>query len=317
MFTAIADRLSVAPLLATSIALGLSMAAIDGPALTEEVSWLGCWQTADAGQTIMFEKDRCAWLRNGKPSFYRTEYSAEGARIETWARITDLKLRMDGEALFMDGPRGQVELERTSKVPSKLRVEPYELPADIEVDEGLAAAVLEDLRERSREDQRVRSGGRTSVDAGEMMRVDADNTEFLLIMIEEIGWIDATRFGSEASDAAFLLVQHSGDIRLMRTALPLVEADVEAGKLNGQAFALLHDRCQLNLGYRQRYGSQIGIMPDGRSVLMPMEDPDGVDARRAALGMGPLAEYLAHFTGDDGVPVMSLEEALASDRASD
>ena len=60
--------------------------------------------------------------------------------------------------------------------------------------------------------------------------------------MKEHGWIDAGRFGSAASKAACVIVQHSGDVSMMMAALPEIEKDVKARQLDGQAFALLNDR---------------------------------------------------------------------------
>ena len=62
--------------------------------------------------------------------------------------------------------------------------------------------------------------------------VDADNTAWLREQMRELGWIDASRFGPDASFAAFLIVQHSQDLPLMLAALPEIEADVRAKRFN-------------------------------------------------------------------------------------
>jgi hypothetical protein len=48
------------------------------------------------------------------------------------------------------------------------------------------------------------------------------------------------------------------------------------------------------LGKRQIYGSQVSLGPQG-SYVLPLEDPDNVDKRRAAVGLPPIAEYLKHY----------------------
>ena len=46
----------------------------------------------------------------------------------------------------------------------------------------------------------------------------------------------------------------------------------------------------------QRYGSQLMDGPGGELVVAPMEAPEEVDERRAALGLETLAEYLSRFS---------------------
>ena len=117
-----------------------------------------------------------------------------------------------------------------------------------------------------------------------------------------MGWIDVDRFGSPAANAAFLLAQHSLDVRLMRAALPFLEKDKAPAKLGGEAYALLFDRLQILLGEKQRFGTQVDTM-GGWPQASPLEDPEGVDERRLALGMLPLARYLKVFGGDGQVRV--------------
>ncbi|MCS6883729.1 MAG: hypothetical protein NZU74_20615, partial [Chloroflexaceae bacterium] len=61
-----------------------------------------------------------------------------------------------------------------------------------------------------------------------------------------------------------------------------------------QDLAYLTDRVRFNTGQPQVYGTQVLII-DGRVTLKPIEDEANVDARRAAVGLLPLAEYVAHI----------------------
>lgn len=262
----------------------------------------GCWLEEGGTRALLLEEARAGWLREGKPSFSRAQFTERGATLETWGRETVFELTLDGERLHVISAELDLWMTRAERVPEALLVSPYELPEDVDVDEGLVAELTLDLLQRRAEDQRVRRDMDSASSPDEMQRVDADNTEFLRGLIAELGWIDATRFGAQASDAAFLMVQHTSDLRLMRTALPHIERDVRAGLIGGQNYALLFDRLQLNLGYLQRYGSQLGTH-DGVSRLMPCEDIERIDELRAEMGLGPLGEYLDYFREEGGDPI--------------
>ncbi len=168
------------------------------------------------------------------------------------------------------------------------------------------AKIRSELRDREDSDQKARTGG------GNMDKVDRDNTEWLKSLTRKVGWIDATRFGSEAAMAAFLIVQHSDDDALMAAALPDIEKDVKAKRLpDGQAYALLYDRIQVYKGEKQRYGSQIGVL-NGELVVLPLEDRKKVDAWREELGMPPLSEYLKMF----GRKVRFIDDASAANKVN-
>lgn len=173
---------------------------------------------------------------------------------------------------------------------------------------AMAAERLQELRadlsRRGEVDQEVRKPfstpeGPTPEEQERMRDIDADNVKFLKGRVAEVGWIDADRFGKEASEAAWLIVQHSGDLALMKAVLPWIEKEVEATGENGSAYALLFDRSQIWLGEKQRYGSQIFYGPEGMFVA-PLEDPENVDKRRAKLGMEPLADYKERFVERNG-----------------
>ena len=77
---------------------------------------------------------------------------------------------------------------------------------------------------------------------------------------------------------------------------------MKAGRLSPQNFALLYDRTEIIQGGKQRYGTQ--IMKDEKTgdwVVGRLEDPEHVDERRKAIGLGPLKEYLERF--EDGVKI--------------
>lgn len=127
-----------------------------------------------------------------------------------------------------------------------------------------------------------------------MDAVDRQNQAALLEMVPPEGWFHRSRYGSEASEAAFLIVQHGG-VELWRRFVPVLEPLVPIGEIEGAMFALMFDRLALAEGRPQRYGSQM-ICEDGQFRVGPLEDPEGVDARRESVGLGPLAEYEAIFS---------------------
>lgn len=186
------------------------------------------------------------------------------------------------------------ELERNAPPPPP-DVVPLTLGSRREVTSDEVGKIRDELARRREVDQAVR---RDRSRRGEMAKVDADNTAYIKELVKDVGWIDVARFGRGSADAAFLLVQHSGDLPLMLAALPAIEKDVRAGHADGQNFALLYDRTQLMSGGMQRYGTQVTQTEDGKLVVRKLEDPDNVDARRQELGMRPLREYLALFGRD-------------------
>lgn len=191
-------------------------------------------------------------------------------------------------------------------IPDELLQKPLALgttkPSELKIKE-----IQDELAKRHAEDQAIQRA--YYKDPNPKRREEADevmsnNTAYLLELVKEFGWIDVERFGVEASSSAFLIVQHSGHIPMMRAALPAIEEDVKAKKLGSAApYALLYDRLALQLGGKQRYGSQTCRDAHGDQVVRPLENPGKVDDFRKELGLVPLAEYLSFWEKKFGVKV--------------
>lgn len=127
--------------------------------------------------------------------------------------------------------------------------------------------------------------------------IDTANQEALLAMLPPEGWFPISRYGREAAKSAFLIVQHS-EPALWHRFLPVIEGMVMHGEAEGPAYALMYDRLALKEGRPQRYGSQMSCSDGRYAPTEPLEDRANLDARRAALGLKPYAEYLRMFDGD-------------------
>src|SRR5262249_16307334 len=121
-------------------------------------------------------------------------------------------------------------------------------------------------------------------------KVDAENRDYFLHLIQEVGWLDVARFGTRTSVVAALFVKHIYRMPLNLAALPYVEHDLKATG-DGEAYAILYDDTQLHLGRKQRYGTQIAEDANGDPYVLPLEQPERVDKLRKEIGQPPLATY--------------------------
>jgi hypothetical protein len=118
------------------------------------------------------------------------------------------------------------------------------------------------------------------------------NREYLKRLIGEFGWIDIHRFGPEGSGNAIVLAQHSEDLSLMVTILPLVAKDYKNSSGDPVMYAILYDALQFRLGRKQRFGTQTGLDSEGDPMVLPLEDAAKVEQFRKEIGLPPLGEYL-------------------------
>jgi len=126
-----------------------------------------------------------------------------------------------------------------------------------------------------------------------MHKIDSVNLGFVDRIIKKFGWPGKSMVGEDASVAAWLVIQHSGDVQTMRKYMPLMKEAAEEGELDWDMFALYVDRVKMLSNENQIYGSQI-IYNEAkkRMELYPVEDIKNVDNRRESVGLGPLKDYL-------------------------
>ncbi len=149
----------------------------------------------------------------------------------------------------------------------------------------------------------------------EMEAVHRRNAARLLEIVEDVGWPGSSLVGAEGAEAAWLIVQHAiGDPPLQRRCLPLLEAAAETGEAPRWQAAYLDDRIRVLEGRKQRFGTQMDAAPDGEPVPFPIEDPEGVDQRRAAIGLEPLAERVAKA---ERIPAMDARQRREWERERD
>ena len=115
----------------------------------------------------------------------------------------------------------------------------------------------------------------------------------LAALIDAHGWPGRSRVGEASARAAWLILQHAiANPPLMRRGLTLLRGEASEGEVSQLEVAMLEDRICTFEGRPQRYGTQFDWDEHGRWSPLPLEDPAGVDARRRAIGLGPLAQDL-------------------------
>ncbi|MFR9799234.1 DUF6624 domain-containing protein [Streptomyces sp. MS06] len=149
-----------------------------------------------------------------------------------------------------------------------------------------------EFHRRAEQDQAARRRALEGGDGRELVRIDADNTAWLKRVVEEHGWPGITLVGEQGADEAWLLAQHADAAPgFQRRVLDLLRGAVEAGEALPCHLAYLTDRVRVAAGEPQVYGTQYTSDPNGNPRPLPVTEPDRLDARRAAAGLEPAAEY--------------------------
>lgn len=119
------------------------------------------------------------------------------------------------------------------------------------------------------------------------------HTAKLKAMVHTHGWPKISEVGEEASQGAWLLVQHADDDRSwQQEALKLMEPLVAQGEIKGSDVAYLKDRLSVAEHQPQPYGTQGQCGSSGTWQPFAIEDPAGVDQRRLAMKMQTLQDYI-------------------------
>jgi hypothetical protein len=123
-------------------------------------------------------------------------------------------------------------------------------------------------------------------------KIDKRNIKRLEEIINRYGWPTKSMVGKEASEWAFFIVQHA-DHAYMKKYFPLLKAAAARNEARRDHAAMMEDRILMGEGKKQIYGT--GLKTDDVTKelkLWPIENEEEVDARRASVGLPPMAEYL-------------------------
>ena len=132
-----------------------------------------------------------------------------------------------------------------------------------------------------------------------MAALDLRNTQGVLAIVDQYGWPKPQLVGPDGVEAVLLIVQHAA-YEAQKKLFPLIEQAYRAGNVTGDAYALLSDRILVREGKPQMYGTQakpIDQWIGGEAAAYPIDDEAHVDARRAQVGLPPLAVYLSQMKG--------------------
>jgi hypothetical protein len=150
--------------------------------------------------------------------------------------------------------------------------------------EAIAAEILAMAEEDQRMRREVSAGARTWDPS-----VDERNTSRVRAIVSEIGWPTVSRVGAQAEHMAWLLVQHA-EHAFQKECFALMARE-PADEVCPRHLAYLEDRIRVREGRPQRYGTQLEKDGDGWKPVST-DDPEGLDARRQAVGLEPISEYL-------------------------
>ncbi|ADB41539.1 DUF6624 domain-containing protein [Spirosoma linguale] len=176
--------------------------------------------------------------------------------------------------------------------------------------------IAQELIERQRNDldsrQRLAAEGKLAGGYNpEMEEVHLDNARRLQEIIVQIGWPAQEQVGEEASQAAWLIVQHAISLpAFMKSSFALMNEQAKTRKIDPVNLAFLADRIAMYENQPQVYGTQFVDDGQGRLVCYQLDDSvEKVNQRRQMLGLNTIDEQLVELTARMNVEQAKLPTA--------
>jgi len=137
-----------------------------------------------------------------------------------------------------------------------------------------------------------------------MQQTDSTDQLRMRAIIRQYGYPGKALVGEPTNEAAWLVIQHSDDIKRY---LPLIKTAAKQGELPFRLYAQMLDRQLMRDGQAQRYGTQgmqytttdpaTGRRAPQPLFIWPIEDAAGVNARRQQAGFDTTVEQSAGRLG--------------------
>lgn len=125
----------------------------------------------------------------------------------------------------------------------------------------------------------------------EMEDLHNRNAKELNTIIDSIGYPTIDKVGEHASEAAWLIIQHSiGQPGFMKKCAKLLQHVVDENKANPKNLAYLTDRIATYEGKPQRYGTSFDWDENGELSPKPFDNLAKVNQRRKSVGLNTLQE---------------------------
>jgi hypothetical protein len=231
-----------------------------------------------------------ALVNNTKQSFYHLFLLAEHPDIK-YRNLSHITNDTDLNSLHGDDQWERlIDLVKANK-------QEFEKDIDKPLAELLNSIYEEDQKYRIQLDEIEKEHGWNSEEVQAHWKIINEKDSMNLIKVKRIlderGWLGPQVVGDRGNSTLFLVIQHS-DLETQLQYLPMMREAVKVGNARAGSLALLEDRVALGQGNKQVYGSQIGMDPEtGEYYVLPLEDPESVNDRRAEVGLGTIEEYIS------------------------
>jgi hypothetical protein len=155
---------------------------------------------------------------------------------------------------------------------------------------------FDDQNTRSQIRSKEEKYGRDSKEMRAFWQIILRNDSINLVKVSNIldtqGWPSKKKIGTRGTSTLFFVIQHA-DLNAQTKYLPMITKAVNNNNLPKRQYAMFYDRLVLRQGKRQVYGTQLAISKESKNpYILPLEDAENVDKRRAEMGLNSMQENL-------------------------
>lgn len=113
-------------------------------------------------------------------------------------------------------------------------------------------------------------------------------------IFDKYGYPGYNLVGKQGTNNFWLMVQHCDKTPdFQKKVLVAMKKEVDRGNADGKNYAYLIDRVNINTHQKQIYGTQVTYKLDScQAIPKPLADSLTVNARRKAVGLDPIENYL-------------------------
>lgn len=125
-----------------------------------------------------------------------------------------------------------------------------------------------------------------------ILKKDSINLIKVSKILDSQGWPSKNKIGTRGASTIFLVIQHANQDTKLKY-LSMIKKAVKNDELPKRQYAMFYDRLLLGQGKRQIYGTQLAMSKESeKPYVLPLEDAENVDKRRAKMGLNSMQENL-------------------------
>ena len=136
---------------------------------------------------------------------------------------------------------------------------------------------------------------RQMIELEELIREDdLQNRNAAKAIFEKYSYPTISMVGAEKAHEYWVIVQNCDmDVDFQLAVLKITDKLIHKGEADPKDHAYLSDRVRINLGMKQKYGTQVEYN-ESKKTYEPyeMDNPEDVDARRKEMNLEPMANYI-------------------------